>query len=141
VLDTLSDVADWRTAGKTTILRGRAGRAVVDIKDRMHPEVAAILPLGLTGSGRGSGHISNFVKADCTQAWVDGGDHVEVVDLTVRTIPRSLGKFESAASMSDAFKVTHDSELDSTGTVWNVGGGGAAAYPVLSGAPERSELR
>jgi hypothetical protein len=105
---------------------------VVDIKDRTHPSVAAILPLGLTGSGRGSGHISNFVKADCTQAWVDGGDHVEVVDLTVPTIPRSLGKFESAASMSDAFKVTHDSELDSTGTVWNVGGGGAAAYELTA---------
>jgi hypothetical protein len=87
-----------------------------------------VLPLGLTGSGRGSGHIANFVKSDCTQAWVDGGDHVEVVDLTVPAAPRSLGKFESAASMSDAFKVTHDTELDSTGTVWNVGGGGAAGY-------------
>jgi hypothetical protein len=30
--------------------------------------------------------------------------------------------------MSDAFKVSHDTELDSTGTVWNVGGGGAAGY-------------
>ena len=29
--------------------------------------------------------------------------------------------------MSDAFKVSHDTELDSSGTVWNVGGGGAAA--------------
>ncbi len=65
---------------------------------------SAILPLGLTGSGRGSGHIANFVKADCSQAWVDGGDHVEVVDLTVPTAPRSLGKFESAASQSDAFQ-------------------------------------
>ena len=89
---------------------------------------SAVLPLGLTGSGRGSGHIANFVKPDCSQAWVDGGDHVEVVDLTVPTAPRSLGKFESAASASDAFKVTHDTELDSTGTVWNVGGGGAAGY-------------
>jgi hypothetical protein len=101
---------------------------VVSIKDRAHPAVTAVLPLGLTGNGRGSGHISNFVKPDCTQAWVDGGDHVEVVDLTVPSAPRSLGKFESAASMSDAFKVTHDTELDSTGTVWNVGGGGAAGY-------------
>ena len=46
------------------------------------PVVEAVLPLGLTGSGRGSGHIANFVKPDCSQAWVDGGDHVEVVDLT-----------------------------------------------------------
>ena len=57
---------------------------------------------------------------------------VEVVDLTVPTAPRSLGKFESAASLSDAFKVTHDGELDSTGTVWSVGGGGAAGYRVTA---------
>ena len=44
--------------------------------------MSAVLPLGLTGSGRGSGHIANFVKPDCSQAWVDGGDHVEVVDLS-----------------------------------------------------------
>jgi hypothetical protein len=101
---------------------------VIDISQPTAPSISAILPLGLTGNGRGSGHIANFVKPDCTQAWVDGGDHVEVVDLTVPSAPRSLGKFESAASMSDAFKVSHDTELDSTGTVWNVGGGGAAAY-------------
>jgi hypothetical protein len=59
---------------------------------------------------------------------VDGGDHVEVIDLTIPTAPRSLGKFQSAASLSDAFNVSHDTELDSTGTIWNVGGGGAAAY-------------
>jgi hypothetical protein len=87
-----------------------------------------VLPLGLTGSGRGSGHIANFVKTDCSQAWVDGGDLVEVVDLSIPTAPKSLGKFESAASLSDAFKVTHDTELDGTGTLWSVGGGGAAAY-------------
>jgi hypothetical protein len=91
-----------------------------------------VLPLGLTGSGRGSGHIANFVKPDCSQAWVDGGDHVEVVDLSNPKAPHSLGKFESAASMSDAFKVSHDTELDSTGTVWNVGGGGAAAYKLTT---------
>src|SRR4051812_45976172 len=101
---------------------------VIDISTPRSPKVQAILPLGLTGSGRGSGHIANFVKPDCTQAWIDGGDHVEVVDLTVPGAPRSLGKFESAASMSDAFKASHDAELDSTGTVWNVGGGGAAGY-------------
>src|SRR5918911_3336621 len=105
---------------------------VVSIANPTAPTVLAILPLGLTGSGRGSGHIANFVKPDCTQAWVDGGDHVEVVDLTVPTAPRSLGKFESAASMSDAFKVSHDTELDSTGTVWNVGGGGAAGYKLTA---------
>jgi hypothetical protein len=101
---------------------------VVSIANRTSPVVTAIMPLGLTGSGRGSGHIANFVKPDCTQAWIDGGDHVEVVDLTVPSAPRSLGKFESAASLSDAFKVTHDTELDSTGTLWSVGGGGAAGY-------------
>jgi len=101
---------------------------VVSIANPTSPTVIAILPLGLTGSGRGSGHIANFVKPDCTQAWLDGGDHVEVVDLTVPSAPRSLGKFESAASESDAFKVTHDTELDSTGTLWSVGGGGAAGY-------------
>jgi hypothetical protein len=105
---------------------------VVSIANPRTPFVEAILPLGLTGNGRGSGHIANFVKADCTQAWIDGGDHVEVVDLTVPTAPRSLGKFESAASMSDAFKVSHDTERDSTGTVWNVGGGGAAAYKLTA---------
>jgi hypothetical protein len=101
---------------------------VISIAQPTTPVVSAILPLGLTGSGRGSGHIANFVKTDCSQAWVDGGDHVEVVDLSVPTAPRSLGKFESAASMSDAFKVTHDTELDSGGTLWSVGGGGAAGY-------------
>jgi hypothetical protein len=101
---------------------------VVSIANRTAPSVAAVLPLGLTGNGRGSGHIANFVKTDCSQAWVDGGDHVEVVDLSVPAAPRSLGKFESAASLSPDFKVSHDTELDSTGTLWNVGGGGAAAY-------------
>jgi hypothetical protein len=105
---------------------------VIDISKPTQPTIAGVLPLGLTGSGRGSGHISNFVKSDCTQAWVDGGNLVEVVDLTVPSSPRSLGKFESAASMSDAFKVSHDTELDSTGTVWNVGGGGAAGYKLTS---------
>jgi hypothetical protein len=101
---------------------------VISIANRTAPSVVGVLPLGLTGNGRGSGHIANFVKPDCSQAWIDGGDHVEVVDLTVPTAPRSLGKFESAASMSPNFKVSHDTELDSTGTIWNVGGGGAAGY-------------
>jgi hypothetical protein len=105
---------------------------VISIANRTSPSVVAILPLGLTGSGRGSGHIANFVKTDCTQAWIDGGDHVEVVDLTVPTAPRSLGKFESAASLSDNFKVSHDTELDSTGTLWNVGGGGGAGYKLTA---------
>jgi hypothetical protein len=100
---------------------------VVSIANPTAPIVTAILPLGLTGSGRGSGHIANFVKTDCSQAWIDGGDHVEVIDLTIPTAPRSLGKFESVASQSD-FNVTHDTELDSTGTLWSVGGGGAAGY-------------
>jgi hypothetical protein len=101
---------------------------VVSIENRTTPVVRAVLPLGLTGSGRGSGHIANFVKTDCTQAWVDGGNQVEVVDLTFPSAPRSLGKFESAASRSPNFDITHDTELDSTGTLWSVGGGGAAGY-------------
>ena len=105
---------------------------VVSVANPRTPVVSAIMPLGLTGSGRGSGHIANFVKSDCTQLWVDGGDHVEVVDLTFPSSPRSLGKFESAASHSDAFNITHDSELDSTGTVWSVGGGGAAGYSLTA---------
>jgi hypothetical protein len=101
---------------------------VVNIANRTLPMVRAVLPLGISGgTGRGSGHIANFVKTDCTQAWVDGGDRVEVVDLTFPSAPRSLGKFESAASHSD-FNITHDTELDSTGTLWSVGGGGAAGY-------------
>jgi hypothetical protein len=100
---------------------------VISVADPAAPAVVAILPLGLTGSGRGAGHIANFVKSDCSQAWVDGGNLVEVVDLTVPSAPRSLGKFESAASHSD-FDITHDTELDGTGTVWSVGGGGAAGY-------------
>jgi hypothetical protein len=105
---------------------------VVSLANPTSPSVIAVLPLGLTGNGRGSGHIANFVKSDCSQLWVDGGDHVEVIDLTVPTAPRSLGKFESAASQSAAFRVTHDTELDSTGTIWNVGGGGAAGYKLTS---------
>jgi hypothetical protein len=101
---------------------------VVSIKDPTSPAIKAVLPLGLTGEGRGAGHIANFVKPDCSQAWVDGGDHVEVVDLSKPSAPKSLGKFESAASDSDAFRVSHDTERDRTGTIWNVGGGGAAGY-------------
>src|SRR5919108_2863053 len=92
-----------------------------------------------TGSGRGSGHIANFVDSDCSHLWVDGGDLVEVVDVSVPSAPRSLGKFESAASLSDAFKVTHDTELDDAGTVWSVGGGGAAGYR-LTVDPLKPEL-
>ena len=103
---------------------------VINIASPTAPSISAVLPLGLTGSGRGAGHIANFVRADCSQAWVDGGDHVEVVDLSDPAAPRSLGKFESAASNSDAFRVTHDTELDTTGTAWSVGGGGAAGYRV-----------
>jgi len=58
---------------------------VLSIANPAAPTISAILPLGLTGSGRGSGHIANFSKTDCSQAWVDGGDHVEVVDLSITT--------------------------------------------------------
>src|SRR3954470_15233809 len=40
---------------------------VVSIEQPTAPRVIAVLPLGLTGNGRGSGHIANLVKADCTQ--------------------------------------------------------------------------
>ena len=40
---------------------------VLNIANRTAPTVSAILPLGLTGSGRGSGHIANFVKSDCSR--------------------------------------------------------------------------
>jgi hypothetical protein len=46
---------------------------VLTIATPTQPTVQAILPLGGTGSGRGSGHIANFVKPDCSQLWVDGG--------------------------------------------------------------------
>jgi hypothetical protein len=105
---------------------------VISIANPTTPIVSAVLPLGLTGSGRGSGHISNFVKNDCSQLWVDGGELVEVVDLTIKTAPRSLGKFESAASLSDSFKVTHDTELDSNNIAWSVGGGGVAGYKLTA---------
>jgi hypothetical protein len=105
---------------------------VVSIANRTSPEVVAVMPLGLTGNGRGSGHIANFVKADCSQAWIDGGDHVEVVDLKNPKAPRSLGKFESQASKSKAFTVSHDSERDGSGNIWNVGGGGAAGYKLTA---------
>ena len=105
---------------------------VISIANRTTPTISAVLPLGLALSGRGSGHIANFVKSDCSQAWIDGGDHVEVVDLLIPTAPRSLGKFASAAAASESFNVSHDTELDSTGTVWNVGGGGAAGYQLTA---------
>ena len=131
--DTLVVVNDREAADLGSVMY------VVSIANPTVPVIQAVLPLGLTGSGRGSGHIANFVKTDCTQVWVDGGNLVEVVDLTNPAAPRSLGKFESAASLSPAFKVSHDTELDSTGTVWSVGGGGAAGYR-LTGDPLAPEL-
>jgi hypothetical protein len=105
---------------------------VFDISDPTLPTVTGVLPLGLTGNGRGSGHIANFVKADCSMAWMDGGDHVEVIDLRDPSAPKSLGKFASAAADSKAFNVSHDTERDSKGIVWNVGGGGAAGYQLTA---------
>jgi hypothetical protein len=91
-----------------------------------------VTPVGLTGNGRGAGHIANFVAADCSQVWLDGGNLVEVFDLSNPAAPRSLGKWESVASLSDAFKVTHDTERDSKGVLWSVGGGGAAGYQLTA---------
>ena len=106
---------------------------VVNIANPTSPTLIAVLPLGLTGSGRGSGHIANFVKSDCSQAWVDGGDHVEVVDLT--DPDRAAGRSASSSRprpRATASTCRHDTELDSTGTVWNVGGGGAAGYKLTA---------
>ena len=106
---------------------------VIDISNRTQPTILAVLPLGdPTSSERGSGHITNFVKGDCSLAWIDGGARVEVISLKDRAQPKSLGKFESKASLSDAFHVTHDTERDSKGILWSVGGGGAAGYQLTS---------
>jgi hypothetical protein len=93
---------------------------VIDVAEPTAPTLLATLPL--PGEGRGAGHIANFVNAECTLVWVDGGDDVEVIDLTDRANPASLGSFRSFAAEA------HDSELDHKGIVWNVGGGGIAAY-------------
>jgi hypothetical protein len=99
-----------------------------DISVPSSPRLASVTPVGMTGSGRGAGHIANFVNGDCSQLWLDGGDHVGVFDMRDPSAPRSLGMFESVASRSDAFRVTHDTERDAKGLLWSVGGGGAAAY-------------
>jgi hypothetical protein len=116
-------------------LSGQRGSVlyVIDISNRTTPTILSVLPLGdPTSSERGSGHISNFVTTDCKLAWIDGGARVEVISLKDPANPVSLGKFESAASLSDAFKVTHDTERDSKGVLWSVGGGGAAGYALTS---------
>jgi hypothetical protein len=107
---------------------------VIDIAEPSAPALLSTLPMGLTGEGRGPGHIANFVTADCTMAWVDGGDDVEVIDLRDREAPKSLGTFHSVAAsgpdpkVEPAFVVTHDTERDDEGTLWQVGGGGVAGY-------------
>ena len=107
---------------------------VVDVAEPSLPALLATLPL--PGEGRGAGHVANFVNAGCTQVWVDGGDDVEVIDLSDRANPRSLGTFRSWAAVGpnpqrpSAFLVTHDSELDDKGIVWQTGGGGIAGYRV-----------
>jgi hypothetical protein len=110
---------------------------VIDISEPTVPLLAGALPLGLTGEGRGPGHIASFVTADCSLAWIDGGDDVEVVDVSDPAAPRSLGSFRSAAatgpaSRPSAFVVSHDTERDHAGTLWSVGGGGIAAYRLTS---------
>lgn len=111
---------------------------VIDITNPALPMLAASLPLGLTGEGRGPGHIANFVKPDCSLVWVDGGDDVEVVDLSNPSSPVSLGTFKSRAATGPdparpaAFEVTHDTEMDASGTLWSVGGGGIAGYQLTN---------
>jgi hypothetical protein len=103
-----------------------------DVSTPAHPVLVSVTPVGLTGNGRGAGHIANFVSADCSQMWLDGGDHVEVFDMSNPAAPRSLGKFESVASQSANFRVSHDTERDSKGVLWSVGGGGAAGYQLTA---------
>jgi hypothetical protein len=109
-----------------------------DVSTPASPDLVSATAVGLTGNGRGAGHIANFVSPDCSQMWLDGGNLVEVFDLTNPAAPRSLGKFESAASLSDDFKITHDTERDAKGILWSVGGGGAAGYRLTADplAPE-----
>ena len=104
---------------------------VIDISNPALPALRSVYNLGLEGTGNGAGHIANFVTKDCSLLWVDGGSRVEVVDLSNPSSPRSLGDFRSEASKSD-FNVTHDTELDSKGVLWSVGGGGAAGYKLTS---------
>src|SRR4051794_10567871 len=59
--DTLLVVNDRETRDLGSVMY------VVSIANRTQPSVQAILPLGNTGAaGRGSGHIANFVKSDCS---------------------------------------------------------------------------
>lgn len=101
---------------------------VIDVGDPAAPALAATLPLGARLDGRGAGHIASFVTTDCRQVWVDGGDEVDVVDLTDPSNPVFVGEFVSKAAGSEAFEITHDTELDAKGVAWSVGGGGAAGY-------------
>jgi hypothetical protein len=111
---------------------------VIDIANPATPTLLATYNLGIEGTGNGAGHIANFVTKDCSLLWVDGGSRVEVVDLSQPESPRSLGDFRSEASKSD-FNVTHDTERDSSGILWSVGGGGAAGYK-LTNNPLRPKL-
>ncbi len=114
---------------------------VFDISVPASPTLASVTPIGATGgTGRGSGHIATFVKPDCSQAWMDGGDLVEVFDMSDPAAPVSRGKFESVASLSANFKVSHETSRDAHGLLWSVGGGGAAAYK-LSADPLNPILR
>jgi hypothetical protein len=98
-----------------------------DISNPALPLLVSTTPVGLRLAERGAGHIANFVTSDCSQVWLDGGTQVEVMDLTDPSAPVSLGTFESVASHSDAFNITHDTERDSSGTLWNVGGGATSS--------------
>lgn len=103
---------------------------VLDISDPGAPALLSETPVGWTGADgiRGGGHIANFVSDNCRWVWLDGGDQVDVIDLKDRATPVHVGRFDSVASHSPAFKVSHDTEKDGRGILWNVGGGGAAGY-------------
>jgi hypothetical protein len=128
---------DVDLCGKTLIIvNDRATRDVgavlfvFDISTPSAPSLVAEMPVGWTGKEgiRGGGHIATFVDGKCRYLWLDGGDKVDVIDLKDRDNPKHLGRFDSWASHSPGFKVTHDTERDSEGKLWSVGGGGAAGY-------------
>ena len=134
---------DVEVCGDTVLIANDRGEEdlggvlhVIDVANPSVPTLLASLPMGLTGVGRGPGHIANFVNKGCTQVWVDGGEDVEVIDLSDRANPKSMGFFHSFAADGpdpknpSGFQVTHDSEIDEKGIVWSVGGGGVAGYRV-----------
>ena len=107
-----------------------------DISAPSRPALISMTPVGLTGSGRGAGHIANFVNADCSQMWLDGGNLVEVFDSLGPGSAALPWKVRVGGLRVGDFPVSHDTERDSKGALWSTGGGGAAGYQ-LTADPRR----